>query len=173
VDEIAAAAAFIEARLGEDEALATAAAEPGGQFQRPGTEAGSWSRTGEDWRPEVGSDAGKIVFAEGAPTAAQASHIARHDPARVLRDIVSARSLVAAILNFGHDYNIGDSFYSCSQAKDPYQEGSEPGSGCLNDERAGKPCDCGRDAQVKRLLGIIAGQWEDHPDYRPGRKPGG
>ena len=91
---------------------------------------------------------------------AVAAHIVRNDPARRLRRVRATRDLVAAILAERHDYNDGDEFYSCSQAAEPGTDG-EPGSGCANDERAGKPCDCGRDMRVARLLGIIASEWED------------
>ena len=56
--------------------------------------------------------------------------------------------------------NAADEFYSCAQAKDLY-EGGEPGSACTDPDRAREPCDCGRDARVARLLGIIASEWED------------
>ena len=92
---------------------------------------------------------------------ADARHIARQDPARVLRRVKATRELVSAITAELHDYIPGDEFYSCSQAIDPYPgESGEPGSGCSDPERAGKPCDCGRDARVARMLGIIASEWE-------------
>jgi hypothetical protein len=81
-------------------------------------------------------------------------HIARHDPARVLRDVQAKRDLLAAILREPHTFIPGDEYYSCSQAVD--------GSGCSDPDRAGKPCDCGRDARVERLLAILAGVYEAH-----------
>lgn len=90
-------------------------------------------------------------------------HAARQDPGRALRRVKATRDLVAAILAEGHQH-AGD-YFACSQA----QEGDglisgptgPPGSGCSDPERAGKPCDCGRDSRVARLLGIIASEWED------------
>jgi len=93
----------------------------------------------------------------------QSAHIARHDPARTLRDVKAGRDLITAILAEPHDYNPCDEYYSCSQAEDPDPPPGEggPGSGCADDDRAGQPCDCGRDARVERLLRILAGVYED------------
>jgi hypothetical protein len=90
-------------------------------------------------------------------------HAARQDPARVLCRVRATRDLVAVILAEQH-YTAMSAYFSCSQA----QEGAylisgptgPPGSGCGDPERAGRPCDCGRDAKVARMLGIIASEWE-------------
>ena len=42
----------------------------------------------------VRSDAGAIVFDEGAPSGEQAAHIACHDPARVLREVAAKRAML-------------------------------------------------------------------------------
>ena len=169
---VAELAASIEANLAEDE---TTARE--GQPDPADPRTGKWTAYGhqpgpadrrQDRRvqmvgtetPETGWTVCEVgQFDHAAPIAA---HIARNDPARRLRDVKATRDLVAAILAERHDYNEGDSWYSCSQAVDPDPAPGEggPGSGCSNDERAGKPCDCGRDARVARLLGIIASEWE-------------
>ena len=86
------------------------------------------------------------------------------DPARMLREVKAKRDLIAAILAEKHDWVAGDEFYSCSQAVDYAglnHESREPGSACSDPDRAGQPCDCGRDARVERLLGILAGVYED------------
>ena len=91
-------------------------------------------------------------------------HAARNDPARKFRDVRAGRDLLAAILAERHDWVAGDEFYSCSQAVDYAglnHESREPGSACSDPDRAGQPCDCGRDARVERLLGILAGVYED------------
>jgi hypothetical protein len=80
--------------------------------------------------------------------------------ARALRRVKAVRELVAEVLAMRHAY-AEDGWYSCSQAAEPGVKDAEPGSACYDESRAGKPCDCGRDARVARLLGIIAGEWEE------------
>jgi hypothetical protein len=164
-------ASSIAAHLAEDEAMAKAAALSGEIFGIGRQYAPEWTtRDPSGWEPDederqpsyVRSDAGMVVFDEGSPTPDQAEHIARNDPARVLRRVKATRELVAAILAEPHDWIPGDEWYSCSQAEDPDPAPGEggPGSGCHDPDRAGDPCDCGRDQRVARLLGIIAGEWE-------------
>ena len=96
--------------------------------------------------------------------AEHAWHETAADPARMAREVKAKRDLLAAILAERHDYIPGDSYYSCSQAVDPYEDDPSekyPGSGCSDECRAGQPCDCGRDARVERLLRIIAGVYEE------------
>jgi len=78
-------AEFLKARLDEDEAVARAA----GGLAWSTLEHPIWEGRIEDSRGEV------IVYDEGAPTAVQAAHIARHDPARVLADVAAKRKIVA------------------------------------------------------------------------------
>jgi hypothetical protein len=112
-----------------------------------------------------------VVLVDGEPlieghTRGLTAHVARHDPARVLRRVTATRELVTVILGEPHDLIPGDEYYSCSQAaagtgmRNPPPEDLVPGSGCSDDERRGQPCDCGRDARVARLLAIIATEWE-------------
>ncbi len=156
-------AAQIEERLTEGETTANAAILAG---------AGTWTQgismfDSNVVRPEDASVAGDDLFIDRGGdndiALGHAIHIARNDPARVLRRVAVTRELVAAILAEPHDWNPGDEFYSCSQAIDPYglnHDDREPGSACTDPDRAGKPCDCGRDQRVARLLGIIASEWE-------------
>lgn len=81
-----------------------------------------------------------------AHTEAADAYIERFRPLRALRRVKATRDLVAAILAEPHRYVEGDGHYSCLQALIPSEGG---------------PCDCGRDARVGRLLGIIASEWED------------
>lgn len=153
---VAELAAAVEAKLANDEAVALA---PFGDDET----ARSWTadKGGHPGAlPLVDDGRGRTIVYGHATTPAVAAHIARHDPARALRRVKATRDLVAAILAEKHDYNNGDEFYSCSQAVEYGTDGG-PGSGCADPERAGKPCDCGRDARVARLLGIIASEWED------------
>lgn len=97
---------------------------------------------------------------------ANATHAALNNPAAVLADVEQTRQLVAAILAMPHDYNDADPYYSCALAVDPYQPGSEPGSGCYRDTDDPLRCDCGRDARAQHMLKIIARRWPTHPDYQ-------
>lgn len=83
-------------------------------------------------------------------------HIALHDPARVLRDVEATRKILAEVMSWTHFYLDQDGWYSCSQAVDPSESDAEPGSGCLDGDRAGRPCDCGLDRRRKAILGPIA-----------------
>jgi hypothetical protein len=82
-------AEFLEARLAEDELTAEAATEGA-----------------DDWHVLYGyrdirdSDGRYVVLADSRyPTAAQAAHIARHDPARILRQCEAARAVIAELLH--------------------------------------------------------------------------
>jgi hypothetical protein len=137
---VAELASRIEAGLAEDEALADRA-------------------TGGEWLSGINfvvSDGTQVAEADSVRTA---YHIARNDPARTLRRVKATRDLVAGILAEQHQNVDGDPWFSCSQAV--YEHGGEPGSGCADDERAGKPCDCGRDQHVVKMLAIIASEWEE------------
>lgn len=87
------------------------------------------------------------------------------EPERALAEIALKRKLIAEVAGMRHDYNDGDPWYSCSQAIDPHEDNAEAGSGCIDEERAGKPCDCGRDRRAARLLGIVAAVYSDRPGY--------
>lgn len=95
-----------------------------------------------------------------------AAFIARHDPARVLREIDAKRQLVAETLAEPHLYNEEDNWYTCAALVD--QDG-EPV--CLNDSRAPGPCDCGRDARVGRRLRLLALPYAGRPGYRAEWRP--
>ena len=84
-----------------------------------------------DEEDEITDDNGLRLATINSPPVT--THIARNDPARVLRRVKATRSLVAAILEERHDW---------------HKHGP------------GFPCCCGRDANVARLLGIIASEWE-------------
>ncbi|HEY3734249.1 MAG TPA: DUF6221 family protein [Streptosporangiaceae bacterium] len=80
---------FLQARLAEDELTAQAAIDGS-----PG-----W-RTYYDYRDVKDDDGHFIVLADSRyPTAAQAAHIARHSPARILRECEIKRALIADYLH--------------------------------------------------------------------------
>lgn len=154
---IDALAEFNRARLDEDEAAAKAAGS------------GTWLLRSHPSESVVIHElgGGSVVYDEGSPSEGEAAHITRQDPARILRDVQAKRDLITAILAEPHDYNPCDSYYSCSQAEeiDPTPGEGGPGSGCSDEDRAGDPCDCGRDARVERLLRLLASTWTAHPAY--------
>lgn len=145
--------------IGEHVAEDLAVAERAARKRR-----GPWRVLGDDLRAVVHGNRGPDLAVADTPGTAVADHIARNDPKRRLQAARATRDLVAEIL--AEEHLDGDGyFFACSQAR----EGAgliggptgPPGSGCSDPERAGKPCDCGRDAKVVRMLGIIAGEWED------------
>lgn len=69
---------------------------------------------------------------------ADADHIARHDPARVLADVAAKRALLDDLLAWGH----GDS-----------PDRQRP---CARTVFPDQPCDCGRDGRVLGLLRHLA-----------------
>jgi Family of unknown function (DUF6221) len=137
---IAGLASLIEQQLAEDEAAAKVATD--GPWEIDGM-----SIRGTDRSYHGGRRNAILVVRHTWPQ--EAAHIARNDPARVLRRVKATRELVAAILAEQHEYVEGDSRHSCWQALMP--------------DNPGGPCDCGRDQRVARLLGIIASEWEDAP----------
>jgi len=157
---ITALTATLTSGLDEDEAAAKAAAGEVWEYR-------------DSW---VWAESFEVADVFGIPDTDETGiHIARHDPSRTLRDVQAKRDLAAAILREPHTFIPGDEYYSCSQAVD--------GSGCSDPDRAGQPCDCGRDARVERLLRILVGVYEEgrlvvEVDARSGRvvgvvEPGG
>ena len=116
--------ATIEARLHDDEEAARDAR------RCAEVKDGRWF-DGED---EINDDNGLRLATVNHPFVT--THIARHDPARVLRDVTATRALVAEILALPHDYRT-------ELARHLTQ-----------------PDPCGRDQRVARLLSIIASEEE-------------
>lgn len=121
--------AFVKARLDEDEAAANAGAR----------------RVGMPWRAEPQADTpGGLVIDElglvgstGGRYAAE--HIARHDPARVLREIAAKRAIV-----------------------DAYQQGRD----LLADNRQSWDLVRAAVGAQRVVVHQLAAIWSDHPDYR-------
>lgn len=144
---------FVEARIAEDEAISRAASRQSAEWRvYEGCVRGGPFYEGD---PEGGYPAGgetTIVAYDGTPfevEAQQSRHIARHDPARVLRQAGVLRALVA-----GHD-------------RDEWFE--------FDDETTGscKACSnyCPECRSLVRwpcnTLRMVAGIWHNHPDYQP------
>ncbi len=133
--------AFINARLDDDERVACAATEGVG-VQTGDPSSGVWS-AGGSYQPGLieDSDGGVVVYDEGAPNEAQAQHIARHDPARVLRDVEATRRILAryedAISRQSEpDYSRSDALAQAAEYED-------------------------------WVLPLLAASWSTHPDYQP------
>ena len=90
--------AFLNARLDEDEATAKASVMP-------------------EWMISESGEFGYIVAAVGTETTGEsiadawqedvAVHIARHDPARVLREVEAKRAMLAELTRWPFDYRPG------------------------------------------------------------------
>jgi Family of unknown function (DUF6221) len=79
---------FLEARIAEDELVATAAIEDSAEWHAFYT-----------YRDVKDADGHYVVLADAqCPTVEQAAHIARHSPARVLRQCQAARVIIAEFL---------------------------------------------------------------------------
>jgi hypothetical protein len=81
---------FLEARLAEDELIASAAIEG----------AADW-RAFYTYRDVKDSDGRYVILADSRyPTVEQAAHIARYSPARILRQCEAVRAIIAEFLRF-------------------------------------------------------------------------
>ncbi|HMH90612.1 MAG TPA: DUF6221 family protein [Streptosporangiaceae bacterium] len=144
-------AAFVTARLDEDEAMARAA--PGEHWRAFAEEsiAGA-SVYDEQWvllYPERYDHDNKLSVKPGA-TGPQyierardemAAHIARHDPARVLREVTAGRRILELHL---------------PDEDSPDADPDEPR--CQRCQESAWPCS---------TLRALAAIWSDHPDYDP------
>lgn len=122
--------AFVSARLDEDEAAARAAAP--GPWR--GHEAGGWR---------------EVLLAKGISlNAADAEHIARHDPARVLREVAAKRAILEYFLEPPDGFRTGNAEVISGAAI-----GSGRGPGLLT--------------VIEAIVLDLAAVWSDHPDYDP------
>jgi Family of unknown function (DUF6221) len=143
VDDIAAIAERIEAGLAELETTAKEVRQP--HVWHPGDQSDPWQQWDLDmiymWPPEHHTPEERDKHWRGlqADDDKLAAHVALNDPASVLRDVSQTRLLVAEILSWPHD----EDWLGCAARREP-----------------GRPCDCGRDTRVLRMLGIIAGRWK-------------
>jgi hypothetical protein len=126
------------------------------------------------WHPNAESDevwaVDDVPVAEGFALSgnqlrATVVHIVRWDPVRVLAEVAAKRAILDEVARWQHDYIPEDAWYSCAQAVD--SQAGEPGSGCLDDSRAGKGCDCGLDQRRTRVLGPLAQVYRDRAGFDP------
>jgi hypothetical protein len=146
--------AFLRERLADDEAYARNAFRPHGD---------EGPKNGPDWR-EIWS--GTVECGPGGEHIATfdsqlSRHIARHDPARVLREVTAKRALVESITAETHLVVDSDPYFTCNAATEE-RDGGESWAR----EKWGTDCGCGRDDRVKTRLKILAAVYSDHPDYR-------
>jgi Family of unknown function (DUF6221) len=141
-------AGFLAARLDEDEGAARSAgagtwSAAGGDLY-DGTDPHTRNAIGETWEWE--RDYGEWPAA--------AAHIARHDPARVLREIEAKRAILAA--------------YVAAKAAAPSADHRKPMSYWYELEEGIKVGIAdGLEIAVKHDAAV----WSDHPDYRAEWKP--
>jgi hypothetical protein len=128
--------AFITARVDEDEAAAKTAT------------AGPWGATGEDilsCSPHPAWAGACVANAGGA----DGDHIARHDPARVLREVAAKRAIVAEHKHY--DESAGSTVsvhFGCEL--------------CHWHSEYGIPAGVNWCETLKQLAAV----WSDHPDYK-------
>ena len=151
-------AAFISARLGEDEAAAMAAAK----VEPEDTETSRWYGHAH-WVARYGT----VVDAEDddyamitGSTDEVCAHIARHDPGRALREVAAMRAILAL-----HPFEV------VKRPVTPFN----PYTGEPQPDEYDATCGiCGwfdpgqGGCQTIRTLAAV---WNDHPDYRAGWKP--
>lgn len=143
--------AFFQARLDEDEALALQAAQVAGP---------DWT-----WKTEVPEGHGEptdyIISLDGAllldtmgGIEGEAPHVARHDPARVLRDVEADRKLLA-MLERARAFN--DHMFAST-----HPEGIASGEILSERMRAATQV-----LTMEEVARIRAARFSGHPDYRP------
>ena len=125
--------AFITARLDEDEAAAKACNGPF-PWKAADDEDDSWI---------VKDAAGEaLIYDEGTPSLDEAKHIARHDPARVIREVTAKRAVLAWY---------ADSVDASKLFKEKLGTGTHMA------------------AAAESYLNVMRGYaavWPDHPDYK-------
>jgi hypothetical protein len=151
--------AWCRQQLDEDERIARAAA--GGatgvwvaSVTREGTGGVNYGPGPHDW-PNGGN--GIVVYDEGCPNADEATHIARHDPARVLQDVEAKRRSLDELLRLPHYAWDGREEYGCPKATD-----AEIWRQIFEGDQV---CNCGRDEHVDRSLRLLALPYADRPGY--------
>ncbi|MBM4482260.1 hypothetical protein GS443_02760 [Rhodococcus hoagii] len=83
---------FLRARLDEDDQMAREAGKRATDWRSDGVGGGGEPITWDDEGGWIGEHT--IVYSEGWPEGGEALHIARHDPARVLREVAAKRRIL-------------------------------------------------------------------------------
>ncbi|MEU9117099.1 DUF6221 family protein [Streptomyces sp. NPDC048483] len=149
---------FLRARLDDDDAFAEMAANGGGEWVQRG-------RFGEDGPIEEKSNGRLVVPDTGAPDRLEAIHIARHNPARVRREVQAKLGIVDRYRPDATDPHPG---LPCTNSVhfDPDGEEYDPDVVCERHSRAidERPDGAFGNDAVLRLLAL---PYADHPDYQP------
>ncbi|GAA1888136.1 hypothetical protein GCM10009837_07480 [Streptomyces durmitorensis] len=104
------------------------------------------------------------VLIDGHPYAAEKYLAVATEPApdpHVIADLDAKLALIDDLLAERHEVVDGDCWYTCAAATEEHDGGET-----CDDDRRGRPCDCGRDARVGRLLAILAQPFAGHPDHK-------
>ena len=137
---------FLEARIAEDEAVAQDAGARAVEWRSSnGNVAGGGKPYVDDWsedEPSTRFDGEvTIVYDEGWPEDVEAAHIARHDPARILREVAAKRAVITQ-----------------SREADEYYAHMS-GNGRIASMAAGNVNACAA------ILKALASVYDDHPDF--------
>ncbi|WP_329308359.1 DUF6221 family protein [Streptomyces microflavus] len=135
--------AFLKDRLDDDERVARAATE------------GPWRVDSEDFAEAIYDARNQVVVGGGRwggeasvfDTTEDAIHIARHDPARTLREVEAKRGLLDLHRQVEDPQEMQDYCTECDLGRDKYPY---------------YPC---------TTLRLLAAVYADHPDYLPGWQP--
>lgn len=152
-------AAFIAARLDEDERIATGALINGRSAE--------WEVVEGDVQRVDTQGAGSAYVAvgpwDGRVLPGDAAHIVRHDPARVLRDVAAGRAILDEHGTLDAQLRAGPGY-----EPDPTTIADRACLGCgLNSREDARTEDIDR-CPTLRALAI---PWSDHPDYDPAWAP--
>ena len=133
---------FLNARLDEDEAFAIAAAGADGKYAgRP-----HWTALGRGIVTDAGDPDWAVVdLSPCIEDAELGAHIARHDPARTLREVAAGRAILA---EHQHRSESAAGGFGCST--------------CHFDQEYGFP----GGINWCRTVRSVASVYSDHPDYR-------
>lgn len=147
-------AQWLRGQLDDDEAAAEACLPLHlrvGRFR--GAEVPRWRIT-KSGTGIIDEDGGTLRAQQIFP--AEADHVIRHDPARVLREIDAKRGLLKLLLSEGHA---------------ALRPGGSTEIYCGADYGTGDPCECGRDERMSKCLRLLALPYADRPGYKDAWRP--
>lgn len=128
-----------------------------------GQASSSWQDFSMDGELRDSANGGTVAY---VPRPEDRAHIARHDPASVLRRVGADRAILAEVASWQHDYVDGDTWLSCAQAVSEFDEERRPGSGCADEKRRGGPCDCGLERRRNAILYPLVQSYDNRPGFK-------